>query len=521
MLGAFLLLFQSAPTPPRPAAPAPREHPQLTVLVVVDQMRPDYFTRFGAQFTGGFRRILDTGTLYLAGRQDHAMTETAPGHSTLLSGRNPAATGILSNDNGVNDSTYPIVGGGTGDAASPLRFQGTTLFDWMLARDPATRVFSVSRKDRGAILPVGRAKTDVYWWTGGRWGTSRYYRDTLPGWLQRYNTRPGWRQFLGAAWRPLLPDSAYPERDSVPWEHRGRDFTFPHLAPADSATMSWRIIYYPWMDSLTLDVALEGARQAGLGQRADGTDLLVVSLSTTDRMGHDFGPDSREMHDHLLRLDRWLGWFADSLGRLVPAERTLWVLSADHGVQSWAEHTRDAGGRAGRVSFRPMVDTLRRELRARWHTDFSLAEEDGLIYGDVAAMRDRGIDVGALAARLASAAHRYEGVWNVYTPRTLARAPRTAPEAGYWRRAIPPGQGWLIAASIRPGYVWGHTDHGSTNLLDRAVPIAFWGWHVRPARPAREARTVDIAPTLAALLGLAPTQAVEGRPLPELVRARR
>jgi hypothetical protein len=272
----------------------------LTVLLVVDQMRPDYFTRYGPQFTGGVRHILDQATLYLDGRQDHAMTETAPGHSTLLSGRTPAHTGILANAIGVSDSTYRIVGGGTGDGASPLRFQGTTLYDWMVATDPATRVLSVSRKDRGAILPLGRARRDVYWWTRGRWGTSRYYRDTLPSWLQRYNDRAGWRGLLAKAWTPLLSDSAYPERDSVPWEHRGTDFTFPHILPGDSATMVGGITSYPWMDSLTLDLALQGTAELALGHRAEvhaiGTGSRRDVAEGGRRLG-DWRPGVRDRSD--------------------------------------------------------------------------------------------------------------------------------------------------------------------------------------------------------------------------------
>lgn len=515
MLGALLFLLQA--TPPRPVAPAPREKPALAVLIVVDQMRPDYFTRYGAQFTGGFRRVLDGATLYLDGRQDHAMTETAPGHATLLSGRQPSSTGIVSNDWGVNDARFPLIAGGVGDPASPLRFVGSTLYDWMLARDPATRVFSVSRKDRGAILPVGRAKRDVYWWTRGMWGTSRYYRDSLPSWLQAYNRRPGWRTFSGAVWEPLLPDTAYAEPDLQPWEGNGREKAFPHPAPADLDSLARRIIYYPWMDSLTLDFALEGARQLQLGQRAEGSDLLVVSLSTTDRVGHDWGPDSKEIHDHLLRLDRWLGWFVDSLEHQVPGKRVLWALTADHGTQSWPEFTVAAGGAAARPTMQPMTVRLRAAMRARWGSEFDIYQEDGLLYGDTAAMWARGIDIRRLADSLALEVQALPGVTRTFTPRTLRRAPRTDHEAWLWRRGIPPTQGWFIAASVRDGYVWERTDHGSTTLEDQRVPIAFWGVGIPAGRSTRTISTTDIGPTLAALLGVRPTEPVDGVVLPEIV----
>src|SRR4029077_11609804 len=145
------------------------------------------------------------GTVYLRGRQDHASTETAPGHSTMLSGREPASTGIVLNSRGVPDPQSPVLGMTDPVGASPRRFQGSTLYDWMLARDPKARVLSVSRKDRGAILPVGRARGDVYWYAGGQFTTSRYYADTLPAWVRAFNARGGVARLAGTSWTLLRP----------------------------------------------------------------------------------------------------------------------------------------------------------------------------------------------------------------------------------------------------------------------------------------------------------------------------
>src|SRR5256885_3551985 len=128
------------------------------------------------------------GAVFTDGYQDHAITETAPGHSTILSGLWPAHTGIMRNSQGVQDSTAPLIGT-SGPGASPRRFRGTTLVDWLKASDPNARVLSVSRKDRGAILPIGQAKEQVYWYQSGIFTTSRYYSDTLPAWVQSFNAR--------------------------------------------------------------------------------------------------------------------------------------------------------------------------------------------------------------------------------------------------------------------------------------------------------------------------------------------
>ncbi|HKC39260.1 MAG TPA: alkaline phosphatase family protein, partial [Gemmatimonadales bacterium] len=155
-LAAYLSLLSwlLIPAPPRP---------KLVVVITVDQLRPDYFTRWKGQLTGGLGQLMNEGAFFTDGYQDHAVTETAPGHATILSGLWPAHTGIIRNSEGVQDSLAPLLGT-TGPGASPRRFRGTTLVDWLKAADPTSRVLSVSRKDRGAILPVGRAKEQVYWY---------------------------------------------------------------------------------------------------------------------------------------------------------------------------------------------------------------------------------------------------------------------------------------------------------------------------------------------------------------------
>lgn len=504
------------------ATPAPKPRPRLVVLIAVDQFRPDYLVRYNRQFTGGFRRLLDQGVVFLNGEQDHAVTETAPGHSTMLSGRSPVSTNIVTNALGVPDPGAPILGAPGEAGASPLRFRGTELFDWLRAADSGSRALSVSRKDRGAILPIGRAQEDVYWYVRGRWTTSRYYRDTLPAWVGAFDARPGARALAGREWTTLLPDSAYPEPDSESYEHGGRDFTFPHRFPADSAEAASSVVNFPWMDSLTFDIALEGARQLKLG-REGHTDLLSISLSTTDAVGHAYGPDSREIHDQVLRVDHWLGWFLDSLSRLVPGDSIVLALTADHGVTPFPEDLHAQGKPGGRIGLKALVARLNAAFDRRFALDFGFASEAGLIYGDVAALRARGVSVDSLAANVAAEIRTLDGVAQVYTPRGLAAAGDPDTNAARWRRQLPDDFGWVVAGVAKPGYQWsdgpGSTSHGTTNSEDVRVPILFWGMGLKPARVERVARTVDIAPTLARLAGVPPTERVEGRALSEVTGA--
>ena len=502
-----------------PAAPAPRPI-SLVVLVAIDQMRGDYLARFADQWTGGFARINTQGVVFAHGQQNHATTETAPGHATMLSGREPSHTMIVSNNQAVQDPDAPVLGVAGGAGASPWRFHGTTLYDWMLGRDSATRMLSVSRKSDAAILPIGRARGPVYWFENGSFTTSRYYADTLPGWVQAFNARQSAERLSGAVWDLLLPDSAYAEPDSEPFENGGADVTFPHPVPATPAGADRAIASFPWMDSLTLAFALEGIHTLQLGQR-NGPDLLSVSLSTTDIVGHAFGPDSRELHDQLLRLDRYLSWFLDSLGRLVPPDRIVLALTGDHGVTSLPEYTvlvRHQPG--GRVWLGGLAASTERQLRDRYRVDFGLEFHSGLVAADVAALRARRVNVDSLAAALAALAQRYPGVARVFTPSTLAAAPPADVAARLWRRLLPADYGWLVCALPRPGYIWSpgglRAEHSGAHPEDVNVPIAFLVPGAAPQRVARPVSTVDIAPTLAALLGVKPTEPLDGVVLPEV-----
>ncbi len=277
--------------------------------------------------------------------------------------------------------------------------------------------------------------------------------------------------------------------------------TFPHRIPwlgtADE------LENYPWIDSLTIAFALDGTRALGLGRRPK-PDLLLMSLSGTDEVGHRYGPDSREIHDHLLRLDRWLGWFLDSLAAQVPRARTLVVLTADHGVQSFPERVPGKG--------RVWLGDLGRD---GWRFG------SGLLSADTAVLHAAGVRVDSLARVLAATASRRRGVAMVYTPATLAAAPPTDSAASLWRNTIPSGYGWLLAGVLEPGFVWSRADvgaaeHGSTAVLDRTVPIAFMGPGIEARVVHRAVRTVDIAPTLARLLGVRPSERLDGVPLAEV-----
>jgi hypothetical protein len=516
-LSGVLVALTLAAGTTQPAAPRPR----LVVLIVVDQLRGDYIPRFQSQLQGGFARFLHDGAFFEQGRQDHAITETAPGHSTMLSGRWPAHTGIVTNLLGVDDASTPLLEvKDAGQGASPHRFRGTTLYDWLRAADSGSHVLSVSRKDRGAILPVGRSRGDVYWFDSGIFTTSTWYRtaDTLPGWVREFNGSNPVRALAGWTWSLLLPDSAYPEPDTVRFEAGGNNVTFPHQLSPNPEAAVLQIAAFPVMDSLTLAFALRGVDRLKLG-RGPSTDLLVISLSTTDAVGHLYGPDSRELHDQVLRVDRWLGRFMDSLAVSVPKEATVWALTGDHGITSIPELAAERGRPAGRVWLGDLVHQL--EQLPGGNSAFAF--ETGLLFGNVARIRSAGANVDSIAAALAATASAVPGVARVFTQKTLRAAAADDTAAVLWRRTLPDDFPWLLCATLKPGYVWSPgrviAEHGTTSVDDQWVPVAFLGAGIISRRFTEPVSTTDIGPTLARLAGVRPSERLDGRVLTQaLVR---
>ncbi|HXF94819.1 MAG TPA: alkaline phosphatase family protein [Gemmatimonadales bacterium] len=522
----LVLLAALAGAPPPP--PPPRSG--LVVVIVVDQLRPDYLERWRGQLTGGLGRLLREGAVFTDAYQDHAVTETAPGHATVLSGRWPRHTGIASNELGVFDPSAPLLEA-RGPGASPHRFRGTALFDWLKAADSRARALSVSRKDRGAILPVGRAREQVYWYAAGMFTTSTFYADSLPAWVREFNALGMARRYAGRPWALLLPESAYAEPDDQPWEDPQGFFaekTFPHTWPADSARSAVAFAARPEMDSLTLAFALAGAEALALGRRGT-TDLLAVSLSTLDAVGHTFGPSSREVHDMVLRLDRYLGWFLDRVIRRYGRRELVIALTADHGVTPFPAEAR-AQGRPGAQAIRldTLIEAVNAELAAVTGPATATARPGGFAFESgmillpgTDTLRARGVNPDSLVDALAGRVRRVTCVARVDRPGALLAAD-TARDAvaRRWLHHLPEDLPVVLAVTLGPDCVWGtgaYATHGQPTDLDAHVPLLLWGERLRRGRYGARVGVVDLAPTLARLLGIRPGP-VDGRVLVEALR---
>src|SRR5256712_12125670 len=435
-------------------APAPR--PRLVVVITVDQLRPDYLERYRPQLKGGFAMLLKTGASFTDAYQDHAVTETAPGHSTILSGRWPVHTGITRNLAGVQDPAAPLIGV-NGPGASPMRFRGTEFFDWLKAAEPGARALSISGKDRGAILPIGRAKERVYWYFGGFFTTSRYYADSLPTWVRVFNGQRVPFRAAGTLWTLFLPEREYSEPDSVAYENQGRDVVFPHRLPTDSGEAALAFVATPTMGSRTLAFALEGVRAMQLGGRG-ATDLLAVSLSATDCGGEAYGPDSRGIRDQVVRLDRYLGRFLEQLFVRYGKNNVLVVLTADHGVTPLPERSR-ALGHPGAV--RVIPDTIFQRVNAALDQrvgggDWLQFERGRLLLSHRAKLVDGGVNADSVVADVATRLRALAGVARVDRLADLTDRDAAGPAPRRWIHQLPPDVGVELVVTLKPYSIWSY-----------------------------------------------------------------
>jgi predicted AlkP superfamily pyrophosphatase or phosphodiesterase len=535
--GLLLVFLSVGVSPAGPALPPPR----LILVLTIDQMRFDYLTRFGPLFKGGFRTLLDRGAVFTNARFAHACTETGPGHAAILSGRHPSHSGIVANAwfdpllgrriNVVDDPVVSTVGG-PGTGASPANFIGFTLGDVLKHRSPASRVVGVSLKDRAAILPAGPRADAAYWYVteGGRFVTSTYYRPTPPAWLEAWNQGRPVDAYGGGTWNRLLPDEGLYRRfageDDVKGEWDGKDTVFPHrirgMPPSRGFYDDFRRT--PFADEVTLSLSLAAMAGHELGVR-DATDLLAISFSATDIIGHTYGPDSQELMDQMLRLDLTLQKLLDAVETRVGPDHTLLVLTADHGVLPLVEVLQARGVDARRVPPEVFEKAVNEALAARFPKATGLiASADGPdLYLDLPALRRQGLRREEVEATIEKALLGTGAIAAVYThARLLGEAPPDDPFFPLFQNAFfEPRSPHILARVKEHVYVGarsGGTGHGTAYDYDRHVPLVFLGAAIKPGSYPEPCGPEDIAFSLGQLLGLDYPKLDATRALTEMMR---
>jgi predicted AlkP superfamily pyrophosphatase or phosphodiesterase len=528
---------------------------RLVLLIAVDQFRYDYLERFGDLFAeNGIRRLLREGASWADANYDHVPTETAPGHATMLTGAWPSETGIIANDwydraearrvNNVGDDSVRALGGGDKEtASSPRNLLCSTLGDELkLATNNRSRVVGVSMKNRAAILPAGRMADAAYWFSAqtGEFVSSTYYFDRLPEWVARFNALRHTDRLFGARWERLLPEAEYERRagaDDAPWE-RGDgklSYTFPHVMTGGLSKPGPEFYdalgYSPFANELLLDFAEQAVTNERLGVDADA-DVLTVSFSANDIVGHRYGPYSQEVMDVTLRVDRQIARLLDFVDARVGLRNTVVVFTADHGVAPSPAHAASLRLPGAYVKVSDVLAAVRNRLRVRFGkasatdttADYVQTFSNGQLYFNRAALERDGVNLEEAERVAGEAALTVPGVARYFTRTQLLNGAVSQSDAvarrvmhGYNARRS--GDLVVIAEPFKylADYVAVAT-HGTPYSYDTHVPLIIMGGGVAPGRYATPATPADIAPTLAMLLGVQPPSSATGRVLVEALK---
>lgn len=386
---------------------APKARPRLVLLIVVDQFRYDYLDRFGDLFgMNGLRRLRQQGASWVNSSYDHFPTYTAPGHATMMTGAYPAETGIIANEwierepgkefgrkvSSVSDDAAKLCGGDPAErAASPHRLMTSTVGDELRLADDRTKVIGISLKDRSAILPAGRHANAAYWFSArsGAMVSSSFYApcEQLPKWVSDFNGQHPAERYQEngvAVWNRLLSDDAEYKRRAGPiddpkWEDIGKvdgeTNKFPHKFTGSGSNYYSALEYSPFYNDMLVKFAEQAITNENLGAD-DTTDLLTLSLSANDYVGHRFGPYSWEAMDVTLRVDQQIGELLDFVNGRIGLQNTMVVFSADHGVAPIPEHAAAMNliNGSGRVQNKDLLTAIRNAISARYNTQKSASD---------------------------------------------------------------------------------------------------------------------------------------------------
>jgi hypothetical protein len=530
--------------------PAAEPAPRLVVLISIDQFPYYYIPRFQPYFTeGGFNRFLQHGATFSEARYTYSGTYTAPGHAALGSGNPSSINGIVQNhwwDRFALTSVYctddarasSIIPGEGFESLSmsPVNLTSDSLGDRLQEHYPASRVFGVALKDRAAILMAGRKATAAYWFDSGIGGflTTTYYRGADKALLESFNRGlpEFFHQHLEWTQSSSIPDADLARITHDPEKlrkYKKNEFelgrSFPHPIHSTEA-----LIYTPYGNQITLQFAERLIETETLGANPAVPDLLFVSLSSPDFIGHSFGPDSLEAADSVMRTDRDIAGFLDWLEQRFGDGVTV-ALSSDHGVQSIPEVARDLGRDAGRVEIRNpknsaetfaqlspgrrlVEEKIARRLGIRVSDTTSIAQafivrlEEPSLYLNWPRINAAHLDADRVLRAARDAVREVKGVATSFTSSELLATTVDSPAVQKMvRRSFRPDRSGDVIVILKPGYIWDYglnagTTHGQPIEADQHVPIMMWGHGVKPGKYTDSVAPTDLARTLGALVGV-------------------
>jgi predicted AlkP superfamily pyrophosphatase or phosphodiesterase len=538
--------------------------PRLVLQITVDQLRGDQLGRYIDRMAeGGFRYLLDNGAVFADAHHAHANTETIVGHTTLATGAHPAAHGMIGNvwfdrESGsltynIEDPRYRLVTAGAdvdrareidptqraarSDGRSPAAILVSTFSDELaIATAGGAKIFGVSVKDRGAVSMAGHAGK-AFWFSksAGEFVSSDFYYDAYPGWVTAWNAANLPSRYDGESWELLHDRSTYRfgDRDDQPWETAMPGFgrTFPHpFGNQNDPTFNTFLTLSPAGDQLTLDFAKVLIDNEELGQD-EVTDYLSVSFSSTDYVGHLFGPSSLEAEDNLLQLDRTLADLLAFVDDRIGFDQTLIVLSADHGGPEVPADLAGYGFEADYVepdSWETQAGLAALKQRFGIGEALISSYNHPYVYLNRELIAAEGLDQAEVEAAVAEEIVKFEGVALAVSSTALARGqtPDTPLLQAILNNYNPKRSGDVFVV-FAPGWFINDFDglevaatHGSPWSYDTFVPVIFAGGSLEAQEVHRRIHTVDVAPTLSAIVGIKPPSGSRGHVLTEVLASR-
>lgn len=513
-VAACVLMAMTACENKRTSSGSTNSRPKIVIGMMVDQMRWDYLYKYGERYgEDGFKRLIREGFSCENTLISHAPTVTAIGHTSVYTGSVPAITGIVGNGwydrawgrsiENVEDTTVTAVGSKSNGNRSPRNLLTTTVGDELrIATNYQSKVVGVSIKDRAAILPAGHAANGAFWYDedANSFITSTYYMNALPDWATRFNAINWKDSLMHDSWNTLYPLESYilSDKDDKSYENvfSGEDKpVFPHTQPSISNT--------PFGNTLTLEFAKSAIEGYKLGE-GPNTDMLTVSLSSPDKIGHRFGPNSIEVEDNYLRLDKDLAEFFKYLDNRFGKDGYIFFITADHGVGHSPGYLQENKMPGDAINEDAMKERVNAQVKAKYGTaDIIQTYTNGQVYLNYDVLSKKGLDKKTVASYVAGLFSQERGLAYAISQDDLAAAP--IPErikkmyinGCNTKRS---GDIFLVrSAGWKGGSVKG-ASHSEWYPYDAHIPLVWMGHGIKHGKTNRTVGMVDIAPTLAALL---------------------
>jgi predicted AlkP superfamily pyrophosphatase or phosphodiesterase len=515
--------------------------PKLVVGIVIDQMRWDFLYRYYSRYgDGGFKRLLNEGFSCENTMINYLPSYTAVGHSCIFSGSVPSINGITGNDwidqlSGrpmycTADSSVQSVGNESEDGKmSPRNLLVSTVTDELrIATNYQSKVIGVSLKDRAAILPAGHAANAAFWLddASGHFITSSYYMQQLPSWVNEYNSSNKISKLIKNGWSTLYPLNTYMQSDSDNESYEGKfkgeaSSAFPHDIPKIYETSKGVIRQTPFGNTLTLDFAETAIEKYGLG-KGSVTDFLTVNCASTDYVGHFFGPNSVEVEDTYLRLDKDLEIFFQLLDNRIGKGQYTVFLTADHGVAHAIGYMQKHSLPAEFFISKPIIDSLNKILEEKF--GIQKLVRSGMNYQvnfDMKKVYDQHLDFDNIKKMTVEYLQQQPGIQYAVDIAKIGEAPIPEPI----KKMIINGYNFKRSGAVQvvldPGWFEGYgktgTTHGSWNPYDTHIPLVFMGWGIHHGSTNEVVHMTDIAPTVSALLHIQMPNGCIGEPIKEVI----